>query len=144
MQLSVLAAFILCNFHVYKWDKAHIKDLNALGFLMNFYLFIYMKEGGALIHVYVLEHIDSLSCRTAWKIVTKLGRDEVLMFPHLCLGFLANFAQGWIQGGAKLWQWGVPSAKDFFFRLEGYSHKPNAWQWSKSMWEKALLFLVPF
>ena len=32
---------------------------------------------------------------------TKLGRDEVLMVTHLCLGFSANPAQGWIKGGAK-------------------------------------------
>ena len=25
----VLSALILCNFHVYKWEKAYIKDLNA-------------------------------------------------------------------------------------------------------------------
>ena len=44
-----------------------------------------MKEGGggALIHVYVLEHIGSLSYRTAWWMFTKLDRDEALMVPHL-------------------------------------------------------------
>ena len=66
MQKSVLSAFILCNFHVYKWEKAYIKDLNALRFLMNF-LCICLDEGkgGALMHVYVLEYIGSLSYRTA-------------------------------------------------------------------------------
>ena len=54
--------------------------------------------------------------------------------------FSAIFAQGWIQGGAKIGQWGVPSPKDFFVRLEGCSNKPNVWQWSKSIWEEALLF----
>ena len=24
-----MSAFILCNFHVSKWEKAYIKDLNA-------------------------------------------------------------------------------------------------------------------
>ena len=67
-----------------------------------------MKEGGggALMHVYVWEYIVSLYYRTAWWMFTKLGRDEVLMVPHLCLGFSANPAQGWIQGGAKIGQWG--------------------------------------
>ena len=37
---------------------------------------------------------------------TKLGRDEILMAPHLWLDFSANPAQGWIQGGAKIGQWG--------------------------------------
>ena len=31
-----------------------------------------------------------------------------------------------IQGGAKIGQWGVPSPKDCFFRLEDYSDKTNA------------------
>ena len=109
--------------------NAYIKDLNALRFLINF-LLINLGEGrggGALMYVYVWEHIVALYYRTAWWIFTKLGRDEVLMVPHLCIGFSANSAKGWIQGGAKIGQWGVPSPKDFFFRLEGYSNKPNAW-----------------
>ena len=87
-----------------------------------------MKKGGggALMHVYVLEHIVSLCYRTTWWMFTKLGRDEVLMAPHLWLDFLANPAQGWIQGGAKIGTSGVPSPKDCFFRLEGYSDKVNA------------------
>ena len=65
-----------------------------------------MKEGEvALMHVYVLEYIVSLSHRTALWMFMKLGRDEVLMVQHLCLGFSANSAQGWIiQGGAKVGQ----------------------------------------
>ena len=67
MQSSALSVFILCNFHVSKVEKAYIKDLNACKFLMNF-LFIYLDEGRgggrALMHVYVLEHIISLSYRT--------------------------------------------------------------------------------
>ena len=62
MRLIALSAFILCNFHVYKWEKAYIKDFNAWRFLMIF--FIYLDEGrgwGVLMHVYVLEHIVSLA-----------------------------------------------------------------------------------
>ena len=94
---------------------------------MNF-LCIYLDEGrgGALMHVYVLEHIVSLCYRTAWWMFTKIGTDEVLMAMYLWLDFSANPAQGWIQGGAKIGQWGVPSQKDCFFRLEGYSDKGNA------------------
>ena len=46
--------------------NAYIKDLNALRILMNF-LCIYLgeKRGGALMHVYVWEHIVSLYFRTA-------------------------------------------------------------------------------
>ena len=47
--------------------NAYIKDFNALRILMNF-LCIYLGEkggGGALMHVYVWEHIVSLYYRTA-------------------------------------------------------------------------------
>ena len=109
---------------------------------MNF-LFIYLDEERRgcikLMHVYVLEHIVSLSYRTAWWMFTKLDRDEILVVPHLCIGFLVNSSQGRIQGGEKISQWGVPSPKDFF-RLESYSNKMNTWQWSKSICKEALLF----
>ena len=55
-------------------------------------------------HVYVLDHIVSLCNRIARWMFTKLGRDEVLMALHLWLDNLANPAQGWIQGGAKIGQ----------------------------------------
>ena len=95
------------------------------------YLFRWRKGGGALMHVYVLEHIISLSYRTTWWMFTKLDRDEVLIITHLFIGFLANSTQGRIQGGGggnlpKIGQWGVPSPKDFFFRSECNSNKPNA------------------
>ena len=47
--------------------------------------YIYLDEGkggGALMHVYVLEHIVSLCYRTPLWMFTKLGRDEVLMALH--------------------------------------------------------------
>ena len=67
---------------------------------MNFHLFIEVKKrgGGALVHVYVLEHIVSLNYRIAWWIFTKLGRDKVLMTPYICIDSWAKSAQGWIQG----------------------------------------------
>ena len=60
------------------------------------------KGGGALMHVYVLEHIVSLNYRIAWWIFTKLGRDKVLMTPHICIDSWAKSAQGWIQGGVTI------------------------------------------
>ena len=42
------------------------------------------------------------SSRTAWWILMKLGRDEVLMVPYKCCCFSARFPQGRIQGGAKI------------------------------------------
>ena len=75
---------------------------------MNFYLFIKVKRGGggALVHIYVWEHIVSLNYRIVWWIFTKLGRDKVLMTPHICIDFWAKSAQGWIQGRAKIGQGG--------------------------------------
>ena len=74
---------------------------------MNFYLFIKLKKGGgvgwgALVHVCVWEHIVSLNYRIVWWIFTKLGRDKVLMTPHIWIDFWAKCAQGWIQGRAKI------------------------------------------
>ena len=83
------------------------------------------RGGGALMHVYVLEHIVSLCYRTTRWMFTKLGRDEVLMAPHLWLDFSANPAQGWIQGRAKIGKSGDPSSKDCF-RLEGYSKRMHS------------------
>ena len=68
------------------------------------YLFKWRKEGGALMHVYVWEHIVSLSYRTTGWIFMKLGRDEVLRVPYKCCCFLARPVQGRIQGRAKIGQ----------------------------------------
>ena len=70
-------------------------------------LCIYLGEGRggggvALMHVYISEHIVSLSYRTDLWIFTKLGKDEVLMVPYKCYCFSARSVQGRIQGGAKI------------------------------------------
>ena len=89
------------------------KCLKIFNEFFNMYLFRWRKGGGgALIHVYVLEHIISLSYRTTWWMFTKLDRDEVLIITHLFIGFWANSTQGRIQGGGnlpKIGLWGVPS-----------------------------------
>ena len=76
-------------------------------------------------HVYVLEHIVSLYYRIAEWIFMKLGGDEVLMVPYKCCCFSARSVEGRIQGRAKIGHEGSPSSMNFF-RLEGYSNKPNA------------------
>ena len=48
MRLRVLSALILCNIHVYKWENAYSKNLNAWGILMNFNLFIKVKKGAGV------------------------------------------------------------------------------------------------
>ena len=50
----------------------------------------------------------SLNYRIVRLIFTKLGRDKVLMTPHICIDFWAKSAQGWIQGRAKIGQGGGP------------------------------------
>ena len=47
-------------------------------------------------------HIFDFFSRTAWWILMKLGRDEVLMVPYKCCCFSASSAQGRTQGGAKI------------------------------------------
>ena len=92
----------MCNFHVYKWENAYSKDLNAWKILMNFYLFIEVKKGGgALVHVYVLEHIVSLNYRITWWIFTKLGRDKVLMTRTFVLTLGPNPPRGGSRAGQK-------------------------------------------
>ena len=80
------------------------------------YLFRWRKGGGVTICMYMGTH--NLSYRTDWCMLTKLGRDVVILALHIRLGFLARSIKRWIQGGAKIGQWGVPFQKDFFFRSE--------------------------
>ena len=68
---------------------------------LSMYLFRQKKGGGALMHVYVWEHIISLYYRTGLWMFTKLGKDEVLMVPYKCYCFLARSVQERIQGKAK-------------------------------------------
>ena len=96
---------------------------------MNFYLFIEGNKGGggALVHVYVLEHIVSLYYRIAWWIFTKLGRDKVLMTPHIRIDSWAKSAQGWIQGGAK-----IGSRGSLLQRTSSSDRKATATYWMHS------------
>ena len=52
----------------------------------------------------------------------KLGMDEVLKVPPKCCFSI----KGRIQGGATIGHKGPSSSKNFFFRPEGYSNKPNS------------------
>ena len=77
-------------------------------------------------HVYVWEHIVSSYYKTTRWILMKLGRDEELMVPYKCCCISARSTEGWIQGGVKIGHRGSHSSKNFFFRPEGFSNKPNA------------------
>ena len=87
-------------------------------------------------------HIFDFFSWTAWWILMKLDKDEVLKGPYKCC-FSAKSIQGRIHGMVKIGHRDPPSAKNFF-RPESYSNKLNAWLWFRSIWEEALLFLVPF
>ena len=72
-----------------------------------FFMYLFRwRKGGTLMHVYVWEHIVSLSYIIAWWIFMKLGRDEVLMVPYKSCCFSARPVQGRIQGRAKIGQGG--------------------------------------
>ena len=104
---------------------------------MKFFMFIFRwrKGGGEL-----LMHVYSLSYRTDWWMLSKLVRDEVIKALHMGLGFSARSAQRWIQGGTKIGQRGAPSPKDFFFRSECNSNKPNASSYPELKYRDCLLF----
>ena len=72
--------------------------------------------------------------------LTKLGRDEVIMALHMRLGFPARSAKRWIQGSGKIGQWGAPCPKDFFIRLECNSNKLNASLFPELKYRDCLLF----
>ena len=92
---------------------------------MIFFIHLKMKKGVALVHSFVWEHKASFKYRIARWIYTKLGRDKVLMTPHICIDFWAKSAKVWIQGVAKIGQWGGLLQKTSSSELEGYSNKPN-------------------
>ena len=70
---------------------------------MNFFnVFISVKEGlggGGVTNACICMGTHSLSYRTDWWMLTKPGRDEVIMTLHMRLGFSAKSAQRWIQVG---------------------------------------------
>ena len=100
-----------------------------------------MKEGG-FTNACICMGTKSLSYRTDWWIMTKLGKDEVIMTLHMRLGFSARSAKRWIQGGAKIGQWRASSPKDFCLRSECNSNKPNASLYSELKCRHCLLFGV--
>ena len=83
------------------------------------------KGGGGytLVDAYVWEHIVSLNYKIAWSIFNKLGRDKVLMTPHICIDFLAKCAQECIQDRAIIGQWGTLLQKTSPSELVGYRNK---------------------
>ena len=121
---SALFAFILCNFHVYKWENASIKDKYALRILMNISC-IYLGEGrGGGLHLcmYIFGNTESAF---PTELIYEYLRNLVGMKYSWSLTSVVVFRRG----GSRAWQnrsRGSPSFTNFFFRSEGYSNKPNA------------------
>ena len=109
-----------------------LKNLNEF-----FFVFRWRKKGG-FTYACICMRTHSLSYRTDWGMLTKLGRDEVIMALHMYLGFLARSAQRWVQGSTKIGQWRTPSPKDFF-RSECNSNKPNASSYPELKYRDCLL-----
>ena len=59
-----------------------------------------------------LFHIFNFFSRTAWWILMKLAKDEVLMVPYKCCCFSARSAQGLTQDRKKTGHGGFPSSSD--------------------------------
>ena len=81
------------------------------------------------------EPLDGFLWNLVWMKYSRF-LSSVVVFCHI--------PQGRIQDGTKIDHRGSPSSKNFFFRPEGYSNKPNAKLWSRSICEEVLLFLVSF
>ena len=83
--------------------RMHINNLlYARRILMNFFnVFISVKEGlvGGATNTCICMGTHGLSYRTDGWMLTKLGRDEVIMALHMSLGFSAKSTQRWIQVG---------------------------------------------
>ena len=48
------------NFYVYKWENAYSQDFKCLKSFNEFLYLFKPRKGGALVHVYVWEHIIGL------------------------------------------------------------------------------------
>ena len=64
------------------------------------------------------------------------------MVLHMRSGFSARSAQRWIQGGAKIGQWGALCPKDFFFRSECNSNKLNVSSYPELKYRDCLMFSI--
>ena len=69
---------------------------------------MFEEGGGALMHVYVWEHIVSFNYRTAEWMFMKLDRNEVLMVPYKFVVFFGHICPGADPGRGEKRSQGVP------------------------------------
>ena len=93
---------------------------------MNIYLFIKVKGGG--VHKWMYMYGNTESALTTEYLDGYLPNLVEIKYSWPCT-FVLTFGPnppGVDPGRAKIGHGGSPSPKDFFFRPEGYSNKPNA------------------
>ena len=90
------------------------------------YLFRRKRGGGALMHVYVWEHIAAFTTVPLNGRLRNLVGVKCSWSLTSVVVFQPDPPQGRIPGGAKIGHAGSPFSTNFFFRLEGYSNKPNS------------------
>ena len=105
-----------CNFHVYKWENAYSRDLNAWGILLNFYLLRWIRHKGGGVHWCMYMYGKTESALTT-ESLTKLGRNKVLMIPAHLHWLLGQIRPGADPGQGHNRSMRGPSPKDFFFRV---------------------------
>ena len=108
IDLYAIRCFICISFVYFPCisGRMHINNLlYARRILMNFLMNLFwwrkgwMGGGGGVTNACICMGTHSLSYRTNWWMLTKLGRDKVIMALHMRLGFLAKSTQRWIQVG---------------------------------------------
>ena len=106
------------------------------------------RKRGCTNDVYVWEHILSLCFSTAWQILKKVGRDEVVMVSYRYKWFMTRSAIGMDPGQGKIGHGGSPSKglKRTFSsdlkasELTNQTHSSNL----KVFRKKCCCFMVPF
>ena len=81
----------------------------------------------------------------AFRAISMFVNGRMHMIKIKCLKNLMNFKMRpeMAPGRGQNRLQGSLSAKNFFFRPEGCSNKPNAVPISRSIWKEVLLFLIP-
>ena len=92
-------------------------------------MYIGERRGGVvLMHVYVWEKMSAFSTEPIDGYLRNLVGMKCSSFLTSDVVFFGQIRPGADPGWGKNRSMGCPSLKNFFFRLEGYSNKSNAYQ----------------